>query len=138
MPDAPWEQRVGAQLEALRQSLRARTGAPALLAASPALLSPAALALMERLQRTLDAAGVAPAERAVAADTLLSYVTGFVLQEQSDSATPVDAERAADLAARYPLTVAGDPDPDAMFGTSLRLLYAGIATLIRAPDPTRR
>ncbi|MFI5952804.1 TetR/AcrR family transcriptional regulator [Cryptosporangium sp. NPDC051539] len=130
-PEASWEERVGAQLAALRTSLRARAGAPALLAASPALLTPAALALMERLQQTLDAAGVPAADRGVAADTLLSYVTGFVLQEQSDTASPPDARAAAGLAAAYPLTVAGSgSDPDTMFRSSVRVLCAGIATLI--------
>ncbi|EXG82813.1 TetR/AcrR family transcriptional regulator [Cryptosporangium arvum] len=125
-PAASWEERIEAQLVALRASLLARTGAPALLAASPAVLSPAALALMERLLRTLDAAGVAPDTRPVAADTLLSYVTGFVLQEQ---APPADVQPPADLAERYPMTVAGaGSDPDTLFRTSIRLLCAGIAT----------
>jgi TetR/AcrR family tetracycline transcriptional repressor len=144
-PAASWEERIVAQLAALRASLRARAGAPALLAASPALLTPAALALMERLQQTLDAAGMAPAQRPVAADTLLSYVTGFVLQEQSDPAppqlleTPSTADPAtADLAARYPMTVAGGgSDPDTMFRDSLQLLCDGIATRLPSPEPVR-
>jgi TetR/AcrR family tetracycline transcriptional repressor len=133
--DAPWPEKIEAQLTALRASLLARTGAPALLAASPALLSDASLGLMERLQETLVDAGVAPAERGMAADTLMSYVTGFVLQEQTDAVSlgVADRTRIAELAARYPLTFSGSgPDPDMMFQRSLRMLCGGITALIRA------
>ncbi|MFG1924483.1 TetR/AcrR family transcriptional regulator [Cryptosporangium sp. NPDC048952] len=134
--DAPWPDKIEAQLTALRASLLARTGAPALLAASPALLSDASLGLMERLQETLVDAGIAPAERGMAADTLMSYVTGFVLQEQTDAFPRglADEARIAELAGRYPLTFSGrGPNPDAMFQRSLRMLCGGIATLVGAP-----
>jgi TetR/AcrR family tetracycline transcriptional repressor len=134
--DAPWPEKIEAQLTALRASLLARTGAPALLAASPALLSDASLGLMERLQETLVDAGVVPAERGMAADTLMSYVTGFVLQEQTD-AVPLgfaDKTRIAELATRYPLTFSGSgADPDMTFQRSLRMLCGGITALVRAP-----
>jgi hypothetical protein len=80
-------------------------------------------------------AGVPPDERGMAADTLLSYVTGFVLQEQTDPPPPGDVDPAfiANLSSRYPLTFGGSgPDPDLMFQRSLRLLCGGIASLVTA------
>ncbi|MFI5844100.1 hypothetical protein ACIA8K_30830 [Catenuloplanes sp. NPDC051500] len=72
----------------------------------------------------------APPDRAVAADMLLSYVTGFVLQEQADpaSAPPAAGDLAA-LTARFPLTMGNGPafDRDVMFARSLRLQYGALA-----------
>ena len=131
-PNAGWPQRIEAQLLALRTTLRRHPGGPSLLATSPFMLSPGALSLMERLLAELDAAGVPRAPRAVAADTLLSYVTGFVLQEQVEPAAPPGTgEAAADLAERFPRTFADGRayPPDEMFRRSLRLQCAAIAAL---------
>ena len=133
-PDAPWQQRIEAQLAALRHTLRKHAGGPFLLATSPATLSRGALSLMERLLSTLCEAKVAPEHRPVAADTLLSYVTGFVLQEQSESTSPqLTAEGVAELTRHFPLTMRHGPEyePDEMFLRSLRLQCAAIATLIQ-------
>ncbi len=136
-PGAGWAPRVEAQAVALRRSIRLRPGGAVLLAGSPQVLSPAALALMERLQATLDVAGVPAEHRGVAADTVLSHVTGFVLQEQSASGVPaITAAEFARLSDRFPMTVgAGDrPGQDEKFVRSVRLLCAGIGTLL-APVP---
>lgn len=130
--DAGWPHRVETQLLALRATLRRHPGGPGLLATSPAMLSPGALSLMERLLTELHAAGVPREHCVVAADTLLSYVTGFVLQEQAEPPVPpVPAEAVAELAARFPRTFAGGQTytPDEMFLRSIRLQCAAIATL---------
>lgn len=134
-PDAGWAARVEAQAVTLRATLCRHEGGPLLLAGSPAMLSPGALSLMERLWATLRDAGVPAADCPVAADTLLSYVTGFVLQEQVEPAPPeVTAESFAALAARFPLTMTGTPayEPDEMFLRSVRLQCAAFGTLVLA------
>ncbi len=128
---ATWQDRVYAQAAALRRTILAHPGGAELLAGSPRTLSGGALGLMERLLGTLEEAGVPASARGVAADTVLSHLTGFVLQEQSDSAPPdVRAEDIAELAARFPLTFAeaAAGDQDERFAASVRLLCAGIRT----------
>ncbi|MFK0046204.1 TetR/AcrR family transcriptional regulator [Streptomyces sp. NPDC090741] len=137
-PGADWRQRIEVQLVTLRHSIRRHAGGAVMLADSPKVLSPGALSLMERLLETLREAGVPAAHRGVAADTLLSHVTGFVLQEQSQSpAGGVSADDATALRERYPMTVAeaGTLTEDEKFTRSVRLLCAGVETLV---EPTRR
>ncbi|MFB8183252.1 TetR/AcrR family transcriptional regulator [Streptomyces sp. NPDC055966] len=131
---AGWSARVTAQAVALRQSIRQHPGGAIMLAGSPKTLSPGALSLMERLLATLAEAGVPPEDCGTAADTVLSHVTGYVLQEQSDPpAVPVTAEDVAALHQSFPRTVAAAAahGPDEKFTRSLDLLCAGIGTLIR-------
>ncbi|MDN5789951.1 MAG: TetR/AcrR family transcriptional regulator C-terminal domain-containing protein [Micrococcales bacterium] len=138
-----WQEQVEAQIITLRTSITKEPGGAVLLAESPTVLSPGALALMERLLQTLAGAGLARQHRVVAADTLLSHVTGYVLQEQAvshapDAAGAAAAAALADLGAgeayleRFPATLdaAATHDDDAQFLASLRLICAGIATLI--------
>lgn len=104
-----------------------------MFADSPKVLSTGALSVMERLLETLRAAGVPEGAAAVGADALLSHVTGFVLQEQSESpAAAVGPEEGAALVARFPLTVAAASayGEDEKFLRSVRLLCAGLATQI--------
>ncbi|RPE27891.1 TetR/AcrR family transcriptional regulator [Kitasatospora cineracea] len=130
---ARWPERIEAQAAALRLSLKQHPGGAQLFAESPGVLSTGALSLMERLLRTLLDGGV-PAERCgIAADVLLSHVTGFVLQEQNQPAAPptVTAERYADLCARFPLLMGPlmeRLDQDEKFVRSVRLLCAGFTT----------
>jgi AcrR family transcriptional regulator len=130
--DAGWVARVEAQADALRRTLREHEGGPLLLAGSPSMLSPGGLSLMERLLGTLRDGGVPEPDRTIMADVLLSYVTGFVLQEQAESQAtlPADADLAG-LAVRFPLTFgsAKAHAPDEMFTRSVRLLCA------RSADP---
>ncbi|MFD5038893.1 TetR/AcrR family transcriptional regulator C-terminal domain-containing protein [Streptomyces sp. NPDC058377] len=131
-PAAPWQDRVATQTSALRLSIKEHPGGAQLLAESAGTLSTGALSLMERLLRTLLDAGL-PAGHCAVADTLLSHVTGFVLQEQNqaDEPPPVTAERYAELCERFPLLM-GPSMPrlsqDEKFTRSLRLLCAGFAT----------
>ncbi|MFJ6777201.1 TetR/AcrR family transcriptional regulator C-terminal domain-containing protein, partial [Kitasatospora sp. NPDC091257] len=133
-PTATWQDRTQAQATALRLSIKQHPGGAQLLAESPGMLSTGALSLMERLLRTLLDAGLPAEHCAIAADTLLSHVTGFVLQEQNQPATPppVTAELYTELRERFPLLM--DPSmprhsQDEKFARSVRLLCAGIATL---------
>ncbi|WP_091616138.1 TetR/AcrR family transcriptional regulator [Amycolatopsis saalfeldensis] len=133
--DADWTARVEAQASTLRESIKRHPGGAILLADSPKVLSTGALSVMERLLRTLADAGVPEPHRIIGADALLSYVTGFVLQEQSESAAPaVDAAAFADLGERFPLTIASASlhEPDETFAQSVRLLCAGIEGLRQA------
>ena len=138
--NATWRDRIEAQALALRTGIRKHRGGAALLAGSPYLLSTGALALMERLLTTLRKAGVPAEHRVVAADTLLSHITGFVLQEQTDSSAPaVTPEQIAALSERFPLTmeraIGGTAyDEDEMFVRSVRLLCAAIATVISGEE----
>ncbi|MFD8706144.1 TetR/AcrR family transcriptional regulator [Kitasatospora sp. NPDC059648] len=131
---APWQDRVEAQATALRRSIKQHPGGAQLLAESPGVLSTGALSLMERLLGTLLDAGLPAEHCGIAADTLLSHITGFVLQEQNQPTAPptVTAELHADLCGRFPL-VMGDLIPrisqDEKFTRSLRLLCTGFAAL---------
>ncbi|MDH6126543.1 TetR/AcrR family transcriptional regulator [Kitasatospora sp. GP82] len=137
LPDrADWRARVEAQALTLRQSIRQHPGGAIMLADSPKVLSTGALSLMERLLQTLSDAGVPDEHRSIAADTLLSHITGFVLQEQSEPpALTISAQDGADIHERFPMTVAAASayDQDEKFSRSLRLLCAGIETLIEPP-----
>ncbi|WNI23509.1 TetR/AcrR family transcriptional regulator C-terminal domain-containing protein [Streptomyces sp. ITFR-16] len=131
-PAAPWQDHIAAQAAALRLSIKQHPGGAQLLAESPGTLSTGALSLMERLLRTLLDAGLPADHCAVAADTLLSHVTGFVLQEQNQPATPpaVTAERYAELCERFPLLMSPSTprlSQDEKFTRSIRLLCTGFA-----------
>ncbi|WP_406318454.1 TetR/AcrR family transcriptional regulator C-terminal domain-containing protein [Streptosporangium sp. NBC_01639] len=125
--DADWQTRIEAQAITLRESIKRHPGGPILLADSPKVLSPGALSLMERLLQTLSDAGVPAEHQIIVADTLLSHITGFVLQEQREPLTPaVDAKDIASLGKRFPMTIASAPvyDQDEKFIRSVRLLCA--------------
>ncbi|MET7313171.1 MULTISPECIES: TetR/AcrR family transcriptional regulator [unclassified Streptomyces] len=128
---ADWKDRVEAQAASLRRILRQHPGGAVMFAGSPKVLSPGALSLMERLLQTLADAGVPKDHRSVAADTLLSHITGFVLQEQSDPpAVPVTAQEAAELHERFPMTIAAASahDKEERFILSVRLICVSIAS----------
>jgi TetR/AcrR family transcriptional regulator, tetracycline repressor protein len=84
----------------VRTALHSRRDAARVLAASPLSGSMSALALMDRLIALLEPA-LAPGTAYVAADTLMAYVTGFVLQEQSGAQVPFPMSP-AELANRFP------------------------------------
>ncbi|MFG2437668.1 TetR/AcrR family transcriptional regulator [Streptomyces sp. NPDC048508] len=132
---ARWQARVEAQATSLRQSIRRHPGGAVMFADSPKVLSTGALSLMERLLQTLSDAHVPEDDRGTAADTLLSHITGFVLQEQSEPpAPPFTAQKGAEVLARFPMTVtASSHNDDEQFIRSIRLICSGIETLIRTP-----
>ena len=135
LPDGQgWQARVVAQATALRATIRRHPGGAQLLAAGPAVASTGALQLSERLLGTLADAGVPASSRGIAADALLSHVTGFVLQEQRAPADQApDPAGLAALATRFPRTfdaASADLSDDETFERSVELLCAGIATLV--------
>ncbi|MFE9422708.1 TetR/AcrR family transcriptional regulator [Kitasatospora sp. NPDC006697] len=137
---AGWQDRLLAQATTLRQEIKQHPGGAQLLSESPGMLSTGGLSLMERLLGTLLDAGLPAEHCGIAADTLLSHITGFVLQEQNQPAAPpvVTAELYADLRERFPL-VMGDLIPrisqEEKFTRSLRLLCTGFAALSQAISP---
>ncbi|ROQ68486.1 TetR family transcriptional regulator [Streptomyces sp. 840.1] len=136
LPDAAgWPERVEAQAVSLRRSLLRHPGGAVMFADSPKVLSTGALSLMERLLRTLKDTGVRDEHLGIAGDTVLSHITGYVLQEQGEPpAVEADAEDVAELHRRFPLTVAAasGQDQDEKFVRSVRLLCAGIGALDEA------
>ncbi|WP_367133909.1 MULTISPECIES: TetR/AcrR family transcriptional regulator [Streptomyces] len=137
LPDqSDWKTAIEAQAVTLRQSIRRHRGGAVMFADSPKMLSSGALSLMERLLHTLRDAGVPDEHLTIAADTLLSHITGYVLQEESESpALPVTAEEVAGLPERFPLTVAAVAayDQEEKFLRSVQMLCSGIGTLIEPP-----
>ncbi|MFE7527155.1 TetR/AcrR family transcriptional regulator [Kitasatospora sp. NPDC057542] len=133
-PTATWQDRIEAQATTLRLGIKQHPGGAQLLAESPGMLSVGALSLMERLLRTLLDAGLPADQCGIAADTLLSHVTGFVLQEQNQPAAPptVTAELYTELREQFPLVI-GELIPrlsqDEKFTRSIRLLCTGFAAL---------
>ncbi len=131
--DAGWPDRIRIQAVTLRNSMLRHPGGAILLAESPKTLSTGALSLMERLLETLRDAGVPAGHQGIAADTLLSHVTGFVLQEQGDSDPPdVAAMDIAVLRELFPLTFTEAPryEQGDKFLRSIELMCAAIETLI--------
>ncbi|MER7580817.1 TetR/AcrR family transcriptional regulator [Kitasatospora sp. NPDC097691] len=131
-PTATWQDRIHAQATTLRLSIKQHPGGAQLLAESPGVLSIGALSLMERLLRTLRDAGLPAEHCGTAADTLLSHITGFVLQEQNQPAAPppVTPELYADLCERFPLLMDPStprPSQDEKFTRSIQLLCTGFA-----------
>ncbi|MEU8325302.1 TetR/AcrR family transcriptional regulator [Nonomuraea sp. NPDC048881] len=132
-PESTWREEIEVQALTLRRSLLEHPGGAILLADSPKMLSTGSLSLMERLLRTLLDAGVPDPHRVTAADTLLSHITGFALQEQSDSEPPaLTPEHYADLRTRFPLTFEEAPGhgQDEKFHRSIHLLCTAIESLI--------
>jgi TetR/AcrR family tetracycline transcriptional repressor len=110
---ADWEDEALALCGCVRAVLNRHRDSARVLAASPLSGSLNALTLMERLIAALEP-GIAADRVNLAADTLMAYVTGFVLQEQSGipDRFPLTLD---DLAARFPRifrTVGGDDDRD--------------------------
>jgi TetR/AcrR family transcriptional regulator, tetracycline repressor protein len=100
-PAGEWDAAARALCDSVRNAVRRRRDAARVLAAGPLNGSAEAMALMERLIGLLEH-GVSPSLANDAADTLMSYVTGFVLQEQMQafgSGLPASIE---DLQARFP------------------------------------
>jgi TetR/AcrR family transcriptional regulator, tetracycline repressor protein len=135
---AGWRPRIEAQAMTLRAAMLEHPGGALLLARAPELLTEPALALMERLLQTLSDTGVPESECAVAADTMLSYVSGYVLQEQSAGDPPLEPEQIGALLARFPLVAAGagagpgEPeDADASFAGSVRFFCGAVEALRR-------
>jgi TetR/AcrR family transcriptional regulator, tetracycline repressor protein len=118
-----WDAAARALCHSVRGAIRGRRDAARVLAAGPLHGSFEAMALMERLIGLLEH-GIAPSLANDAADTLMSYVSGFVLQEQiqaSDTGLPASIE---ELRARFPLVFR------AAGGDNERTFHAATAAII--------
>lgn len=104
-PAADWREEVRNIAAGLRGALLAHRDAARLLAGSVSA-GPLRLGLADRLMGVLTATGAPLSAAAYGGDTVMSYVTGFVLQEQSRSldALHVDEESLQTLfdAERFP------------------------------------
>jgi TetR/AcrR family transcriptional regulator, tetracycline repressor protein len=121
---ADWEADARKLCQQMRAVLNRHRDSARVLAASPLNGSLSALALMERLIAILEP-GVGAERAHNAADTLMAYVTGFVLGEQSDTPTrfPLTLE---ELAARFPRVFRGaGGDDDVQFTMALTAIMTG-------------
>ena len=109
-----------------RRTLLERRDATRVFAQSPVVASVGALGLIERLLELL-ATGIKPDRVATAADTLLSYVTGFTIQEQiGTDIHPLDPRLIANGPALFPRMFAAlGCDPEVTFATALQAILAG-------------
>jgi AcrR family transcriptional regulator len=123
-PAEHWEADALELCQQMRSVLNRHRDSARVLAASPLNGSLSALALMERLIAILEP-GVGAERAHNAADTLMAYVTGFVLGEQSDTPThfPLTPE---ELAARFPRVFRGaGSDDDVQFTMALTAIMTG-------------
>ncbi|MGW6707015.1 TetR/AcrR family transcriptional regulator C-terminal domain-containing protein [Streptomyces sp. NPDC054956] len=123
-------ERLTAAAVALRRAMLAhRDGAR--LVAGYAVPGRHALALADRLIGIARDAGVPLPLAAHACDALLSYTTGFVLQEQQQPAAedgPGAAPDVSGLPHLAQLLADGVPDRETSFGSGLGLITAGLAS----------
>jgi AcrR family transcriptional regulator len=121
---ADWAGEALALCGCVRAVLNRHRDSARVLAASPLSGSLSALALMERLIAAIEP-GIAADRVNLAADTLMAYVTGFVLQEQSGMPDrfPLSLDELADRFPRIFRTVGGDDDRD--FSTAVTAIITG-------------
>ncbi|HEV2888260.1 MAG TPA: TetR/AcrR family transcriptional regulator [Jatrophihabitans sp.] len=125
-PTGDWRVDALDLCHATRRTLLERRDATRVFAQSPVVASVGALGLIERLLELL-ATGIKPDRVAAAADTLLSYVTGFTLQEQiGTDIQPLDPRLIANGPALFPRMFAAlGCDPEITFATALQAILAG-------------
>ncbi|GGU80932.1 hypothetical protein GCM10010275_14690 [Streptomyces litmocidini] len=138
-PPADPAARLTAAAHAVRNAMLAHPDGAALVAGH-AVPGPNSLVLADRLCGIAREAGLPLPLAAVAGDTLLSYVTGFVLQEQRrgdpphhrpDTSVPApefDPDRLPHLAA---LLAEGLPDDDTAFAAGIDLLVTAVTNRAR-------
>ncbi|QKW21675.1 TetR/AcrR family transcriptional regulator C-terminal domain-containing protein [Kitasatospora sp. NA04385] len=143
---AHWTERTAALARAMRAAMLAHRDGARLLAGASAL-GPNRLGFAERLMEVLGHSGAPLAATAAAGDAVMSYVTGFVLQEQSSpqigpegfdpdggdgprgaAAAPFDAGRFPHLAAR--LTQWSPDTPRQTFAAGLEILVEGLTVYL--------
>jgi AcrR family transcriptional regulator len=125
-PTGDWRLDALDLCHATRRTLLERRDATRVFAQSPVVASVGAVSLLERML-TLLATGIKPDRVATAADTLLSYVTGFTLQEQiGTDIHPLDLRLIPDGPALFPRFFAAiNCDPEVTFATALQAILAG-------------
>lgn len=131
-PTGDWRLDALDLCHATRRTLLERRDATRVFAQSPVVASIGALGVIERLLELL-ATGIAPDRVNAAADTLLSYVTGFSLQEQiGTDIQPLDPRLIANGPVLFPRVFASlGCDPEITFANALQAILAGFES--RAP-----
>jgi TetR/AcrR family transcriptional regulator, tetracycline repressor protein len=125
-PTGDWRLDALDLCHATRRTLLQRRDATRVFAQSPVVASVGALGVIERLLELL-ATGIKPDRVNVAADTLLSYVTGFTLQEQiGTDIHPLDPRLITNGPALFPRVFASlGCDPETTFTDALQTILAG-------------
>ncbi len=135
LPGGDWAGQVTAFAHAMRAALlRHRDGARLVATHTP--LGPGTLRAAEAGLAGLRAAGIPLALAARFGDTVTSYVTGFVLQEQaaapeSGPFEPLDPEAFPHLAEWS--AAQSPPDRDAAFDTGVALIVGGLRAALSTP-----
>lgn len=130
--EADWRAEAHARCAALRRAMLSWRDGARLVLEGPLVGSAGALELMERLIATLARSGLGATEVRVGADALMSYVTGYVLQEQLALSGALPApQQLAELSARFPLVFGADRDlgalsDDELFDASVELILTGL------------
>ncbi|QKW21680.1 TetR/AcrR family transcriptional regulator C-terminal domain-containing protein [Kitasatospora sp. NA04385] len=142
-PHGPWQQQLRRLAVAVRTALLAHQEAARLVATAQAAPGPTnAMRIAERIIAVLRGAGFDLTTAAFAGDALLSYITGFALQEDARGPRTRDDARARELAGA--LRAEGFPhmadwltewpvDRTEPFLAGLDLLLRGLATALPAP-----
>lgn len=132
-PSGDWQVDAQACCTALRRAMLSSPDGARLIMEGPLLGSVGALEVMERLIESLGRTGLPAGPVRIGADALMSYVTGFVLQEQLAPAASV-ATAPGDLAGlmeRFPLVFGAEGDlggisGDELFRSSVELILSGL------------
>ncbi|MEU8432357.1 TetR/AcrR family transcriptional regulator C-terminal domain-containing protein [Streptomyces sp. NPDC029216] len=138
VPGTELADRLAGTAAALRRAMLAhRDGAR--LVAGYAVPGPHSLALADRLIGITRAAGIPLPLAATVGDALLSYATGFTLQEQQQGdPAGAPAGLSPDLSGLPHLAElfsAGPPDRDVSFRAGTRLITAGLAAAMESGTP---
>jgi TetR/AcrR family tetracycline transcriptional repressor len=138
--DGDWAATLTDHARRLRAAMLAHPDGARLVAAY-APISPLTLRAVEAGLRAMRALGVPLAAAAYAGDTVMSYVTGFVLQEQAVPTHLEGTEQTlADLIADLPLfaewTATKPSSKDDAFAEGLQNIVAGIQVRLGLTDST--
>jgi TetR/AcrR family transcriptional regulator, tetracycline repressor protein len=133
--EGDWEERIMEEAERLRRVLLSHRDGARVLVGSIGL-GPNILMIAERFMSILREAGFSLEVAAYGWDTIASFITGFVLQEQSarfgPGSIPEEPDRMAEIIEpeRFPNLAdwlsRGPHDPDGYFSTKLGLIIGGL------------
>lgn len=133
LPEGDWAEQITDFARATRRALLAyRDGARVIMDALP---TPQLEASARRLILLLHSAGISYRQATLAFDTIMSHITGFVLQEQSEAKTAEHHERVTSALRELDTTGVDDfcwPqfEPEEQFNTEIEFIVNGLrATL---------
>jgi len=132
-PERPWREHLRDGAHRLRAALlRHRDGARVVAGYAP--VSPFMLRMAESGLRLMREQGVPLATAAYAGDTLMSYVTGYVLQEQAEPTGPPDGSALAGLPLLAEWATTRPAGGDAAFAAGVNFILDGVRTHLAAPS----